>query len=173
MVAVALSSLIMAGVLSTALQVMRSGVRITEYAEMESQVRTGLAQLGHDLRNASGITLNGPGDLTLTVPTADGSTRQVTYAWTASTQSLFEVPGTDSSVVAGRITLVRGIPPQAGGSPGVTFVRLDPAGQPAATDGAAKLIRVDLSVSRGAGSEAAVTEQGVSATFALRNKAVQ
>ena len=170
MVAALLGGLVLVGVLTTNLQVIRSGVRLTQYAEMEAQVRRGLDQLGRDLRIASGITWNGTSDITLTVPTSSGSTRRVTYAWTSSSQSLFQVAGTDSTVTAGRIYLVRGIAPLANGDPGLTFNRFDRDGNAAATDLATKRIQVSLTVGRQAGVMAAATENNVSATFTLRNK---
>ena len=54
--------------LTTHLQLMRSGVRITQYAEMSAQARRGLEQLEGDLRNASALTWNNASDVTLTIP---------------------------------------------------------------------------------------------------------
>ena len=71
---------------------MRTLLRITQYAEMDSQVRRALEQFGHDAKIATDCTLNGASDLTLTVPDSSGATTQVTYAWTSATQSLFRSP---------------------------------------------------------------------------------
>lgn len=170
LVAVTLSAILLLGVLTTVLLVLRTGVRITHYSEMASQVRTGLETLGNDLRGASAIKWNGTSDLTLTVPQSDGSTAQVTYAWTGASQSLFRVPGTDSSATAGRLTLITGIPPAPGGGPGLTFVRFDAAGDPTTSDQTTRRIQVTLTVARGTASDPAATENGVSETFVLRNK---
>jgi prepilin-type N-terminal cleavage/methylation domain-containing protein len=170
MVAATLSGLVLAGVLTATLQLMRSGVRITQYAEMSTQVRRGLEQLGHDLRIASAIKWNSASDLTLTLPTAGGATTQVTYAWTSATQSLFSVPGADSSVTTGRAYLLRGIPANADGSAGVTFARYDRDGNVATTDLATKRVQVFLNVVRATGETATATDTAVSASFILRNK---
>ncbi|HUL51994.1 MAG TPA: prepilin-type N-terminal cleavage/methylation domain-containing protein [Opitutaceae bacterium] len=170
MVAATLSGLVVAGVLTTALQLMRSGVRITQYAEMSTQIRRGLEQLGHDLKIASAVKWNSASDLTLTLPTTGGSTTQVTYAWTSTTQALFQVPGADSTVTAGRVYLVRGIPAGAGGSAGVTFARYDRDGNAATTDLATKRVQVILNVARTTARSAAATDTAVSALFILRNK---
>jgi len=172
MVAALLSGLILTGVLTTNLQLLRSGVRISEYAEMSTQVRRGLEQLGMDVRNASAIQWNNASDITLTVPTAAGSTRQVTYAWTDATQSLFQVPGADSAATAGRIYLVRGVPAFADGTAGVTFARFDRDGAVATGDPATKSLRVVLNVLRSARTAADATDTAVSAAFILRNKPV-
>jgi prepilin-type N-terminal cleavage/methylation domain-containing protein len=172
MVAALLSGLVLTGVLTATLQLMRSGVRITQYAEMSTQVRRGLEQLGHDLKIASAIKWNNASDITLTLPTTSGSTTQVTYAWTSATQSLFSVPGTDSTVTTGRLFLVRGIPALADGSAGVTFARFDRDGNAATTDLATKRVQVILNVVRQTGQTATATDTAVSASFILRNKPV-
>ena len=79
MVAVLLSGLVMTGILTTNLQLMRSGVRVTQYAEMSSQVRRGLEQLEGDVKSAISITWNGASDITLTLPSQSGATSQVTF----------------------------------------------------------------------------------------------
>jgi hypothetical protein len=172
MVAALLSGLVLTGVLTATLQLMRSGVRITQYAEMSTQVRRGLEQLGHDLKIASAIKWNSASDITLTLPTTGGSTTQVTYAWTSATQSLFSVPGTDSTVTTGRVFLVRGIPALADGSAGATFARFDRDGNAATTDLATKRVQVILNVVRQTGQTATATDTAVSASFILRNKPV-
>lgn len=172
MVAALLSGLVLTGVLTATLQLMRSGVRITQYAEMSTQVRRSLEQLGHDLKIASAIKWNNASDITLTLPTSGGSTTQVTYAWTSATQSLFSVPGADSTVTTGRLFLVRGIPALADGSAGVTFARFDRDGNAATTDLATKRVQVILNVVRQTGQTATATDTAVSASFILRNKPV-
>jgi hypothetical protein len=170
MVAAALSGLVLAGVLTTNLQLMRSGVRLTQYAEMSTQVRRGFEQLGMDLKNAVAIKWNGASDITLTVPTTAGATRQVTYAWTGATQSLFLVPGADSTTTVGRVYLVRGIPAFADGTAGVTFSRRDRDGIAATSDAATKRVQVVMNVLRSDRTSAGATDTAVSAAFILRNK---
>lgn len=172
MVAAVLGGLVLTGVLTTNLQLMRSGVRLTQYAEMSAQNRRGLEQLGVDLKNASAIKWNGASDITLTIPTAAGSTRQVTYAWTSATQGLIQVPGTDSTVLTGRVVLVSGIPAFADGTAGVKFSRFDRDGVAATTDAATKQVQVIMNVTRQARTAAASTDTAVSAAFILRNKPV-
>jgi len=172
MVAALIGGLVLTGVLTTNLQLMRSGVRLTQYAEMSTQIRRGLEPLGVDLKSASAIKWNSASDITLTIPTVAGSTRQVTYAWTTATQSLFQVPGTDSTVTAGRVYLVKGIPAFSDGTAGVTFARFDRDGVAATTDLATKRVQVTLNVVRQAQTAAMSTDTAVSAGFILRNKPV-
>lgn len=170
MVAALLGSMVLAGVLTTNLQLMRSGARATQYAEMSTQVRRGLEQLEGDLKSAITIVWNGASDITLTLPAQDGTTSQVTYAWTSATQSFFRVPGANSAVTTGRIYLVRGIPLLADGSAGLTFARYDRDGAVATTDLATKGVQVSLNVVRSESTVARTTDTAVSAIFILRNK---
>jgi prepilin-type N-terminal cleavage/methylation domain-containing protein len=170
MVATLLSGLVLAGVLTAVLQLMRSGVRITQYAEMSSQVRRGVGQLEGDLKSAITIIWNNASDITLTLPNQNGTTRQVTYAWTSATQSFFMVPGASSAVTTGRVFLVRGIPLRPDGSAGLVFARYDRDGNAATTDLATKKVQVSLNAVRTAQTVATSTNTTVSAIFNLRNK---
>lgn len=169
-VAATVSLIVIAGVLSANLQVIRGGVRIGQYVEMETQIRRALDFLGRDLRAASAITWNNASDITLTIPAANGTTAQVTYAWTAASESFFRVAGASSATVVGRLELIRGIPAGAGGGAGVTFARYDRDGVAATTDAATKSIQITLTARRSATTSVDTTE-AVSATFALRSKA--
>ena len=171
MVAVLLSGLVLTGVLTTNLHLMRSGVRVTQYAEMSAQVRRGLEQLEGDLKSANAIKWNGVGasDITLTVPNQDGSTRQVTYAWT-SALGFFMVPGALSSAITGRVILVQGIPALPDGSAGLIFTRYDRGGNVATTDLTTKKVQVSMNVVRSERTAAPTTDTTVSAIFILRNK---
>ena len=170
MMAVLLSGIIMTGILTTNLQLMRSGLRVTQYAEMSSQVRRGLEQFEGDVKSAITITWNGASDITLTLPSQAGTTSQVTYAWTSATQSFFCVPGASSAVTAGRIYLVNGIPTLSDGSAGCIFARYDKDGAAASTDAATKKVQVSLNAVRTARTAANSTDTAVSAIYVLRNK---
>ena len=170
LVASTLAAFVLAGVLTTHLQLLKSGVRITQYAEMSAQIRRGFEQLEGDVRSATAIKWNSASDVTLTVANLDGTTRQVTYAWTSALQAFFLVPGADSTVTPGRILLVRGVPALADGSAGVTFSRYDRDGVAATTDVATKSVQVTISVVRTARTAANSTDTAVSTIFILRNK---
>ena len=176
MMAVLLSGIIMTGILTTNLSLMRSGVRVTQYAEMSSQVRRGLEQFEGDVKCAISITWNNISDITLTLPSQAGTTSQMTYAWTSATQSFFSVPGASSAVTAGRVYLVRGIPSLPDGSAGLIFARYDRDGVVATTDATTKKVQVSLNAVRSAwpaaitAKMASTTDTTVSAIFVLRNK---
>ena len=176
MMAVLLSGIVMTGILTTNLSLMRSGVRVTQYAEMSSQVRRGLEQFEGDVKCAISITWNNISDITLTLPSQAGTTSQMTYAWTSATQSFFSVPGASSAVTAGRVYLVRGIPSLPDGSAGLIFARYDRDGVVATTDATTKKVQVSLNAVRSAwpaaitAKMASTTDTTVSAIFVLRNK---
>jgi type II secretory pathway component PulJ len=170
MVAAGLGALVLTGVLATNLELLRSGARVTQYAEMSAQVRRGLQQLEVDLKSASAITWKSASDITLTIPTSDGSTRQVTYAWTGATQGFFLVPGASSAATTGRVDLVKGIPALPDGSAGVIFARYNRDGATATTDLATKSVQVSLYVLRTSSQTRSTTDTAVSARFILRNK---
>jgi Tfp pilus assembly protein PilW len=169
MIASTLGVFILAGILTANLQIIRGGVRISQYTEMETQVRRALDFLAHDLRSASAVTWNSSSDLTLTIPNGS-STAQVTYAWSSTDVDFYRVAGASSAALTGRLELVRGIPALSDGSAGVTFARFDRDGAAATTDAATKMIRVTLTVKRSTVTVATTSERAVSATFVLRNK---
>ena len=170
MMAVLLSGIVMTGVLTTNLSLMRSGVRVTQYAEMSSQVRRGLEQFEGDVKSAITLTWNNASDITLTLPSQAGTTSQVTYAWTSATQSFFRVPGASSAVTVGRVYLVNGIPLRSDGSAGLIFARYDRDGGAASTDAATKQVQVSMNLVRTARTAATSTDVTVSPIFNLRNK---
>lgn len=171
LIAATLSVFVLAGVLAANLQVIRGGVRLAFYAEMDSQVRRALDVLARDLKAASSIKWNGTSDLTLTIPASGGATAQVTYAWTAASGSFFRVAGASSAALNGRLELVRGIAALPDGSAGVTFARFDRDGVATTSDATTQSVQITMTVSRSARTTATASEKGVSATFTLRSKA--
>ena len=172
LVSAGLGAFVLAGVLTANRLIIRTGLRAVNYAEMESQCRRGLDQLGRDLSIATAITWNSASDITLTVPLTSGSSAQYTYAWTADTQSFFRVPGASSAATSGRITLIKGIPTASNGSAGVVFSRFDRDGNVATTDLTTKRVLVRLTATRTGTTLVSATQNGATATFVLRNKAV-
>lgn len=164
LIALGISAVILTGVLGATLQLARSSVRVTLYAEMDTQVRRAFEQLSGDLKSASAITWNAASDLTVTKENSDGTTTTLTYAWDSSTQQFYRVPGASSAAASGRIALISG-------ATALSFSRLDSSGNAAATDNATKQIRVGLTLRRTAVG-AAASSSTVSTNVMLRNKPV-
>ena len=162
MVATGVSGIVLGSILTATLQLTASSVRVTHYAEMDSQVRRAFEQLAADARAASGLTWNGASDVTLTVEKSDGTTAQFTYAWNSSSQSFYRVPGTSSASTSGRVHLVSG-------ATALAFSRLDTSGNATQTDSAAKRLKISLTVAR-TSVGAARASSSVAAIYTLRNK---
>lgn len=170
LIAATISVFVLAGVLTANLQIVRGGMRLASYVEIDSQVRRALEFLSRDLKAATAITWNGASDLTLTLPAGGIATTQVTYAWTAASAAFFRVAGASSANLVGRLELVRGIPARPDGTAGLTFARFDREGAAATTDAATKSIQVNMTVGRGAPGVGAGSNTMVSATYTLRSK---
>jgi prepilin-type N-terminal cleavage/methylation domain-containing protein len=170
LIAITLSVVVLGAVLASNLQIIRGGVRMAHYVEMDAQVRRAFEVLGRDLKAASAVKWNGASDLTLTLPLSNGSTTQVTYAWTAASGAFFRVAGASSATLVGRLELVRGIPAQADGSAGLTFARFDRDGVAATTDITTKSIQVSMTIARNTRGVGARSTNMVSATYTLRAK---
>lgn len=186
MVATALTSLVITGVVSTYLMLIRNGLNLQAYAEMDAMVRRAFEQFGVDARMASAIS-TGSNQITLTVPNNYAATsNQVTYGYDATNQLFYLVPGDGVSsgqayVAPGAGTVPAGERILVGGTgaaklatkvTGVTFVRYDESSPPARTtdDSATKYVQVQLAVRRSASSGDTATDSAVSAAFTLRNK---
>jgi hypothetical protein len=169
LVALGIGSFVLTGVLATNREIVRSGLRVANYAEMEEQCRRGLDQLGGDLRSATAFTYNSASDITLTIPATGGSGTQVTWAWDSTSLSLYRVPGASSSSSTGRIVFVRGIPAGSGGTAGLSFSRYDRDGNAASSDPVTKRIVVAFSVQRTGTTLVTTSQNAITATFVMRN----
>lgn len=173
LMAASLATMILAGVLSASLMMMRSGVRASNYSTMESESRRAFEQLGIDARMANLVTSYYPPGSTvitaliLSVPSQDLQTQsKVTYGYDTATAQLFMVPGNDPTVTTGRLNLVNNVVT-------LTFSRYDAAGSaiPASTtsDVGVRHIQVSISISRAASGVAASTQVIRSTAFTIRN----
>jgi len=164
LVATGISSFVLVAVLATMLQLVRSSTRVTQYAEMDTQVRRTFEQLAVDVKAASAFTYNGASDITVTVAESDGTSSQFTYAWDSTTKVFYRVAGANSSSTSGRVQLMTGVNALA-------FTRLTTSGAAATTDNATKRVKISLTVKRTA-TGAASSSSTVATSFVLRNKPV-
>lgn len=174
LIAMSLGTIVLAGVFSAFLMLVRSGMRASNYSVMETETRRAFEQLGIDTRMANNFTSIYTGNVitafTLTIPSNDlTSQRQVTYGIDASDSTnlkLYLVPGNDPSVTTGRLVLVSRVV-------GLTFLRYDANGTliPASTtsDAGVKHVQASLSVRRVSSGIAAATQVIRSSAFTLRN----
>jgi len=175
MVAAALATLVLAGVMSAFVFIGRTGYNASGYSEMSAQTRRALDEFANDARMASGIQWNSNQSITFFVPGAGNTTRLVTYAYdraaTGPTAGCFyRLAGGPDSTAPRRI-LVRQV------APGFAFRRykLEQNGvtdHTAANDLETKLIQVDLQATRRGATTVAATQTALSARYLLRNKRV-
>jgi hypothetical protein len=164
MIGCTISSFVLAAVLGANLQLIKSGLRVTQYAEMDAQTRRSFEQLAIDAKAASSLAYNSSGDITLTADESDGTTSQFTYAWNSSTKIFYRVNGASSSSSTGKITLATGVT-------ALTFSRLDTSGSATSSDGATKRLQISMTLSRTSTTGAAAVSKSAN-SYTLRNKPV-
>ena len=175
LMAASLGAMILAGVLSTSLLIIRSSVRASNYSVMEAETRRAFEQMGIDARMASDFScvfnpLGSITSFTLTIPNEDLSqTYYVTYGYDTSNsanQVIFIVPGIDPAATLGRRVLVNQVN-------AMTFLRYDATNIliPAATisNAGIKHIQMSVSVLRTGVGIANATQVIRSSAFTLRN----
>jgi prepilin-type N-terminal cleavage/methylation domain-containing protein len=174
MVSATIGSFVLAGILSSFLFLTRTGVRASNYNDMQDQVRRGLEKFSEDVRMASAITWNGNLSVTLTVPNnyaANGN--QVTYAFdtddvavssTHTGRCFYYKPG-DVSSTASRNILVRNISD-------FMFYRYDRLDNQALSNTSTKRLQVTFTARTTGVTLNDSTETAISSSFILRNKPV-
>ncbi len=160
MVGAALSTFILAGVMSTFLFLGRTGANVANYTEMESQARRGLELFAEDVRQASSVTWNSSTSVTLVVNAAP-----IVYSFD-STASAFlrQDPGTTRTLLTG-ITTFQFKGYNINGAE-VDLTDLASAGK------ITKQLQISLRASRTSQTVASATNTVLSARFILRNKRI-
>jgi prepilin-type N-terminal cleavage/methylation domain-containing protein len=175
MIGAALGSMVLLGIMTTYLLLLRSGISASNYAVMESQARRTFEQLGIDARMASRVTSTLTGttvtQITLTVPNNYVSnSNKVTYAFDSTNQWFYVVPGDGTAYVVpgagtvpvGQQILIRSVASAA-------FNRYDLAHAATTSDSATRHVQLAITVRRSAVRVVAETETILSAAFTLRN----
>jgi hypothetical protein len=165
----------MLGVLTTFAMLVRTGVRLSGYSEMESQTRRAFEKMGIDVRMASDFTPHfGGADLTsftLTIPSNDlSTTTSVTYGYygTASKYTFYYIPGSNPATGAAgetsRVDLITNVT-------ALSIIRYDGsyAVITTATNPGIKHIQISVNVSRSSVGVAAATQIIRSSAFTIRN----
>ncbi len=198
MIGATLGSMVLGGVMTTYLMLMRSGMRAQNYAQMEVQTRVAFEQLGLDARMASNISTTDSTkavgvtttrtSVTLTVPNKYTTTsNKVTYAYDSTNKLFYLVPGDGTTSGQVYVAPGSGTPPtgqrilvgRAGSAAlnlkvtTLSFARHDQVGTliPITTtsDSTCKHIQVSLNVQGAASGTVATNENVASASFTIRN----
>lgn len=158
-----LGTIVMAGVLSTFMMLVRSGANAASYNLMESHSRRALEELSRDLRMASSVTWNSSTSLTLIVPDNYTTTsNRVTYAYDSDGKYFYRMPGiaTDTNT---KTVLIRNVVD-------LRYARYDRVDNPSTSNQTTKRIQLTMGISTVAGVTVAVSNNILSASYILRNK---
>jgi len=159
MVVVVISSMILGGVMSSYIAILKSSMRLWHYEKMEREANRGLEYFARDVRSAKLIAWGSATGITLTVPqVSGGGDRTVVYSWSSQTKIF-------SKTESGTITpLVRDVQT-------FSFNRFNLAQAAAANDYETNQIQVTMTASPptlGLYSES--TKRVLSARYVLRNR---
>lgn len=172
MIGAALSSFILAGVLSTFLFLGRSGANVQNYSDMEAQARKALEIFAEDVRQANAITWNSAVSVTLTVNAANVVYEYVDTA--AATSARPEgyyrtVSGSDRRLING---ITAGTFAFKAYNVAGALLPVDTSANRTAANSSTKQLQISLECSRSNTTVVAVTNTVLSARFILRNKVV-
>lgn len=159
MVVVVLSGLVLGGIMTSYLAVLKGSMRIWAYDTMEREANRGLEYFARDVRMAKKITWGGSTSITLIVPQASGGTdRTVTYSWNSGTKSFNKVEsGTTTQLVKNVQSF--------------SFNRYNLAQAVASNDYETNQIQVTMTASPATNGQYAETSKRVlSARYVLRNR---
>lgn len=168
LIAMSLSTMIIAGVMTTFLSLSRTSLRMGSYNDMESETRKGLELFGRDARMANAIVWNSATDVSLTVPTS-GADETYRYAYNSTARTFTRTRTTPSAAASQTLfTSVDSLDFKAYKINTAT-VDLSNLAQ-AAID--TKQIQLTINSSRTNSTVALATANVLSARFILRNKKV-
>ena len=168
LVGLSLSTVVLAGVLSTFLMIGRSGMNAANYSMSDSELRRAIETFSRDVRMSKAIKWNSSSSITLTVTDKYASTsNQVTYAWDSSSSGdtakcFYAMPGSSTST-ASKTIYVRDVS-------NFSFLRYNRLNASASTDAETKRVQINLNVKRTGGTLVAANTALVSASYTLRNK---
>lgn len=161
MMSMTISVFVLAGIISTFLYLGRSGVSLSQYSEMEAQARVTFQTFGSDCRKTTTAAWTNANTLQLTV---DGAT--VTYSYDSTAKTFTRTSGGSSHVLAEQVDSF------AFKAFDININEIDVATSPGSAGPPAKMIQVDLDLSRQQNTTSHATDRVVSARYVLRNKKV-
>jgi Tfp pilus assembly protein PilW len=170
LIGIALSTFVLAGILTSFLMLGRTGVNVAHYSVSESEIRRAMEEFSQDIRMARQIQWNSANSITLTVPDNYASTsNMVTYSFDSSStgptaRCFYRVPGDASSTAAPQIH-VRNVSQ-------FEFSRFNRLNDPAITNAETKRIQIRMNVRYDRSTLVAANTTLISSSYTLRNKAI-
>jgi type II secretory pathway component PulJ len=174
MIATALSTIVLAGVLSAFLMIGRTSVTSSNYSQNAAETRRALELFGQDARLASNIRWTNDHHITLTIPQTGAATVLVTYAYddqpASETHRCFYRIVESNGHTAPRQILAREVSE-------LSFQRfkLEQTGVPAniaSNDLETKQVQLTLRATRRGSITPVASQTALSASYILRNKRV-
>ncbi|MEX2044898.1 MAG: prepilin-type N-terminal cleavage/methylation domain-containing protein [Opitutus sp.] len=164
MVSAALSSFVLAGVLSTFLFLGRSGANMNNYNDMEAQARKALEFFAEDTRQASAVVWTSATSLTLVVNAVN-----ITYAYDSGSAIFTRATGGTTTNLLTGITTFSFL---AYTITGASITDFSTATARTTANSTTKQVQVSLSAARSSSTVTSATNIVLSARYVLRNKRV-
>jgi Tfp pilus assembly protein PilW len=158
MIAVALSSMILAAVMSSFIFLSRGTIATSDYADMDREARAALERFAREVRMSSGVTNFTTNTVTLSVQSDTPYT--VNYTHVPADRAFYRAYGTAAEEV-----LIKGVESFA-------FQRFTLLQTPASNHLETKLLQLDLSATRTGPARAFASNNVISARYIMRNKIV-
>ncbi len=166
MIGASLGTIILAGILSMFLFIGRSTANMANYAELESDARSGLEYFAQDTRQASDMTWNSANSISLTV---NGAT--IRYAYNSGTGEFSRTTGgTTTVIIDGINTFTLSGFMITGAS--VNTSDLSTLAKRNTASGVTKQLQIYLKAARNSSTVTTATNTVLSARYILRNKRV-
>jgi prepilin-type N-terminal cleavage/methylation domain-containing protein len=165
MVGATIGAFVLAGVLSCFLLIIRSGINVANYSDMERDSRRGLEYFAEDSRQASSITWNSATSITLVV---NGGS--IVYSYNSGTQKFNRNNGTSTDLLSGVDSFTFKGYSITGAE--VDISDLSTAAKRTTASTLTKQLQISLRAKRTTQTVAAATNTVLSARFILRNKPV-
>lgn len=175
MIALALSTIVLAGVLSAFLTIGRTSLNSTRYSQNEAEVRRALELFGQDARLASNVRWTNNHSITLTVARPSNPAALITYAYddqpaNSTYRCFYRAVVASSGLTGAPEILARDVSE-------LSFQRYkleqaNVATNVAANDLETKQLQVTLRTSRRSAMTTGASQGALSAAYILRNKRV-
>ncbi len=159
-----MSTMILAGVLSTFLFLGRSGVNVQNYNDMEAQARKALEYFAEDVRQASAIVWTDNKTLTLTV-----NLSSIIYSFSATDKTFYRRDAVGTKALLTGVTQFQF---KGYTITGVEITDLSTTAALAVAGKTTKQLQISLEAARSNRTVVAATNTVLSARFILRNKIV-
>lgn len=171
LVASSLAAIVMVGVLTSVLMIVRNGYLLNNYIDMEKQARSALETIAVDARVTKAVSWQRTSDTSpLTgIILTDPDNKTITYTYSSTAGTLTRRDATTTRVLITGIQSLTFSAYQYADTPGVQII--DPSTKTTtALNGLTKMLQISLSSSRTRNTLAEATNNVVSARYVLRNK---